>query len=63
MATECKRRRALLVSRRTRNTTEHKWKETNYCRSIALIKHIRWAIADTTQGPADDPEATVRLPS
>jgi hypothetical protein len=26
---------------------------------IALIKHIRWAIADTTQGPADDPEAMV----
>ena len=30
---------------------------------IALIKHIRWAVAETTQGPADDPEATVRLPS
>jgi hypothetical protein len=30
---------------------------------IALIKHIRWAIADSSPGPADDPEATVRLPS
>ena len=29
---------------------------------IALIKHIRWAVADSTPGPAD-PEATVRLPS
>jgi hypothetical protein len=28
---------------------------------IALIKHIRWAISDSTPGP--DPEATVRLPS
>ena len=29
---------------------------------IALIKHIRWAIADSSPGVADDPEATVRLP-
>lgn len=29
---------------------------------IALIKHIRWAIADSSPGAADDPEATVRLP-
>jgi hypothetical protein len=30
---------------------------------IALIKHIRWAIADSRPGADDDPEATVRLPS
>jgi hypothetical protein len=30
---------------------------------IALIKHIRWGIADSRLGAADDPEATVRLPS
>jgi hypothetical protein len=30
---------------------------------IALVKHIRWAIADSRQASADDPEATVRLPS
>jgi hypothetical protein len=30
---------------------------------IALIKHVRWAIADATAGAADDPEATVRSPS
>jgi hypothetical protein len=30
---------------------------------IALIKHIRWAIADAAPGAMDDPEATVRLPS
>jgi hypothetical protein len=29
---------------------------------IALIKHIRWGIADTP-GAADDLQATVRLPS
>jgi hypothetical protein len=29
---------------------------------IALIKHVRSAIADT-RGAADDPEATVRVPS
>lgn len=30
---------------------------------IALVKHIRWAIADSRAAGADDPEATVRLPS
>ena len=30
---------------------------------IALVKHIRWAIADSGPDAADDPEATVRLPS
>ena len=30
---------------------------------IALVKHIRWAIADSGPDATDDPEATVRLPS
>jgi hypothetical protein len=30
---------------------------------IALIKHIRWAMADSSPSATDDPEATVRLPS
>jgi hypothetical protein len=30
---------------------------------IALIKHIRWGIDDSTPGAAEAPEATVRLPS
>ena len=29
---------------------------------IALVKHIRWALADSSSSPAD-PEDTVRLPS
>jgi hypothetical protein len=29
---------------------------------IALVKHIRWAVADSAPAPVD-PEATVRLPS
>jgi hypothetical protein len=30
---------------------------------IALVKHIRWEVADAAPGAANDPEATVRLPS
>jgi hypothetical protein len=30
---------------------------------IALIKHIRWGIDDSTAGAAHDPEAAARLPS
>jgi hypothetical protein len=30
---------------------------------IALAKHIRWALADARPSAAEDPEATVRLPS
>jgi hypothetical protein len=30
---------------------------------IALAKHIRWALADARSSAAEDPEATVRLPS
>lgn len=30
---------------------------------IALVKHIRWAVTDTTPEELSDPEATVRLPS
>ena len=30
---------------------------------IALVKHIRWALADPNRPALDDPEATVRLPS
>jgi len=28
---------------------------------IALVKHIRWALADTEPPALDDPEATIRL--
>jgi hypothetical protein len=27
------------------------------------VKHIRWEVADAAPGAANDPEATVRLPS
>jgi hypothetical protein len=30
---------------------------------IALVKHLRWALAEPNPGTAADPEATVRLPS
>jgi len=30
---------------------------------VALVKQIRWALADTEPPALDDPEATVRLPS
>jgi hypothetical protein len=30
---------------------------------IALVKHIRWQLADSRAESPDDPEATVRLPS
>ena len=30
---------------------------------IALVKQIRWALADTKPPALDGPEATVRLPS
>jgi hypothetical protein len=30
---------------------------------IALIKHIRWSITDSTAGGSDVPEASVRLPA
>jgi len=30
---------------------------------IALVKQIRWALADGGPQPMDDPEATVRMPS
>ena len=30
---------------------------------IALVKHLRWEIADANRGAVEDPESTVRLPS
>lgn len=30
---------------------------------IALVKQIRWALSDSSGEAAQDPEATVRLPS
>jgi len=30
---------------------------------IALVKHLRWELADPNGGAVEDPEATVRLPS
>lgn len=30
---------------------------------VALVKQLRWALADSNSQGLDDPEATVRLPS
>jgi hypothetical protein len=30
---------------------------------IALVKHLRWELAEPNGGAVEDPESTVRLPS
>jgi hypothetical protein len=30
---------------------------------IALVKHLRWELADANRAAVEDPESTVRLPS
>jgi hypothetical protein len=50
-------------ARRTMDESPQQRAKERQLMIIALVKHIRWALADTEPPALDDPEATVRLPS
>ena len=50
-------------ARRTMDESPQQRAKERQLMIIALVKHIRWALADTEPAALDDPEATVRLPS